>query len=169
VLEFEGLTDDGAVMQVYVVDPTVDRQMLIQDEDGFFEGRAKGTTALTDATATSFAQIAIGQTIGSNFTAGIVVFTIYCADATNQVVEVGQVEYACHNIAGTETCTFSTSEETSHGDGTASLVAPAWTITAGTDTIDLEVDSDCAGVTPTTHDMYWEIDQQSYSEITPQS
>jgi hypothetical protein len=127
----------------------------------------ENVTALTDATATAFATIAIPQTIGNNFAAGTVSWTIICDDTTNQAQEVGSVVFACHNLAGTESCTFATAVVHTLDDATASLVASTFSFAAGTDTVNLEIDSDCAGVTPSTQDMYWEIDQQKHRVVTP--
>jgi hypothetical protein len=124
--------------------------------------------ALTDATATAFVRVAIPQTAGSNYAAGEVKFTIFCKDAANQAVQQGNVEFACHNLAGTETCTFETVEEVAHGDGTAALSAPSFDIAAGTDTVDLRVTSDCTGVTPTTHTIQYRLDMMQPNTVTPQ-
>lgn len=126
------------------------------------------STALTDATATAFARIAIAQTIGSNYEAGQVIYSIYCDDSTNQAIQQGAVAYACHNLAGTETCGFSVPAGVTNSDGTADLATPVFDAAAGTDTVDLRVDSDCTGITPTTHTIQWRLDMPTTATVTPQ-
>jgi hypothetical protein len=123
--------------------------------------------AIADNSATAFVRIAIPQTAGSNYAGGELKFTIFCKDAANQAVQQGNVEFACHNLAGTETCTFETVEEVSHGDGTAALSAPSFDIAAGTDTVDLRVTSDCTGVTPTTQTIQYRLDMMQINTVTP--
>jgi hypothetical protein len=125
--------------------------------------------ALTDATATAFVRIAIAQAIATNYEAGKVEYTIYCDDDTKQAVQKGHVNFACHNLAGTETCGFGTPDGVTLGDGTASLSTPTFDATSGAaDTIDLRVTSDCTGITPNTHTVQWRISTEATATLTPQ-
>jgi hypothetical protein len=125
--------------------------------------------ALTDATATAFVRIAIAQAIATNYEAGKVEYTIYCDDDTKQAVQKGHVNFACHNLAGTETCGFGTPDGVTLGDGTASLSTPTFDATSGAaDTIDLRVNSDCTGITPNTHTVQWRISTEATATLTPQ-
>ena len=107
--------------------------------------------ALVDNTPTAFATMAMPQTAGSNYGGGKIIYTIFCKDASNQATESGEVSFACHNIAGAEACTFSSVTNVIMTDATASFVAPAFTAAAGADLVTFSVQSDCTGVTPTTH------------------
>jgi hypothetical protein len=125
--------------------------------------------ALTDATATAFVRVAIAQAIATNYEAGKVEYTIYCDDDTNQAVQKGHVNFACHNLAGTESCGFGTPDGVTLGDGTASLSTPTFDATSGAaDTIDLRVTSDCTGITPNTHTIQWRISTEATATLTPQ-
>ncbi len=124
------------------------------------------STALTDNTATTFVTMSIPQTAGSSYGGGKISYTIFCKDATNQAVESGEVLFACHNIAGAEACTFGTPSNVIQGDGTANFVAPVFSATAGSDALALKVQSDCSGVTPTTHTIQAFIQQQQNNTLT---
>ncbi len=125
------------------------------------------STALTDATATNFADVSIPQTGGANYAAGFIVYTIFCEDASNQAVQSGRVQFACHNLAGTESCGFGTPDGVTLGDGTASIVAPVFTATGGADLVNILVDSDCTGVTPTTLNIQHRFDMQQVNTVAP--
>lgn len=127
------------------------------------------TKALTDNVATAFATVAIPQTAGSNYAGGKGYYTIFCRDASNQAVEQGEFHFACHNRAGTETCTIGTAGAPTVNviltDGTASFVAPVFTAAAGADLVTLSVQSDCTGVTPTTHTIQVRFDMQQVNTL----
>ncbi len=123
------------------------------------------STALTDATATPFAEITIPQTIATNYKGGQVNYTIYCDDTTNQAVQQGIVSFSCHNIAGTEACGFSVPAGVTLSDGTADLATPVFTAAAGADLVNLEVASDCTGVTPSTHTIEWRLDMPTLAAV----
>lgn len=114
--------------------------------------------ALTDNVATAFATMAMPQTAGSNYGGGKIIYTIFCKDAANQATESGDVIFACHNLAGAEACTFGTANNVIMTDGTASFVAPVFTAAAGADLVTISVQSDCTGVTPTTHTIQARFD-----------
>lgn len=124
------------------------------------------STALTDNTATTFVTMSIPQTAGSNYGGGTIKYTIFCKDASNQATESGEVIFACQNLAGTESCTFGTASNVIQGDGTASFVAPVFTATGGTDNVAIKVQSDCSGVTPTTHTIQAFVQQQQNNTLT---
>jgi hypothetical protein len=136
---------------------------------GVTELQGSTSKALTDATATAFVRVAIVQTIGSNFEAGEVNYTIYCDDDTNQATQSGRVRFACHNLAGTESCGFGTPDGVTLGDGTASLDPPTFDATSGAvDTIDLRVNSNCTGITPNTHTFQYRVHVEATATLTPQ-
>jgi hypothetical protein len=124
------------------------------------------STALTDNTATTFVTMSIPQTAGSNYGGGEIKYTIFCKDASNQATETGTVGFTCQNIAGTESCTFGTPSNVIQGDATASFVAPVFSATAGSDAVAIKVQSDCTGVTPTTHTIQAFIQQQQNNTLT---
>jgi hypothetical protein len=133
---------------------------------GFQGGKS---TALTDATATAFVRLTLVQTIGSNYEGGEVIYSIYCDDDTNQASQSGTVMFACHDLAGTEACSFGTPNGVTLGDGTASLSSPTFDATSGAaDTIDLRVTSDCTGIVPNTHTILWRLDMPTNTTVTPQ-
>lgn len=125
--------------------------------------------AITDNVATAFATVAIPQTAGSNYAGGKGYYTIFCRDASNQAVEQGEFHFACHNRAGTETCTIGTAGAPTvnviHTDATASFVAPVFTAAAGADLVTFSVQSDCTGVTPTTHTIQVRFDMQQVNTL----
>ena len=129
--------------------------------------------ALTDNVATQFVSVAIPQTAGSNYAGIEISYTIFCKDATNFAVEHGRVDLSCVNAAGTESCTVGPTgagEPTVNvikGDGTASFVAPIFTATAGADLVDVKVQSDCTGVTPTTHMIQYLPKMEQINTVTP--
>jgi hypothetical protein len=127
------------------------------------------TKALTDNVATAFATMAMPQTAGSNYGAGKGIYTIFCKDATNQAEEVGEFHFACHNLAGTESCTIgavgAATVNIIHTDATASFVAPVFTAAAGADLVTFSVQSDCTGVTPTTHTIQVRFDLQQINTL----
>lgn len=114
--------------------------------------------ALVDNTPTIFATMAIPQTAGANYGGGKIIYTIFCKDAANQATESGEVYFACHNLAGSEACTFGTPTNVIMTDGTASFVAPVFAAAAGADLVSISVQSDCTGVTPTTHTIQARFD-----------
>ena len=148
---------------------TVDLGIAVNQFKNFYLARSiqgSKSTALTDATATNFADVSIPQTGGANYAAGFIVYTIFCEDASNQAVQSGRVQFACHNLAGTESCGFGTPDGVTLGDGTASIVAPVFTATGGADLVNILVDSDCTGVTPTTHNIQHRFDMQQVNTVT---
>lgn len=122
--------------------------------------------ALTDNVATAFATMAMPQTAGSNYGGGKIIYTIFCKDASNQATESGEVFFACHNLAGAEACTFGTPTNVIQADGTASFVAPVFTADAGEDLVTISVQSDCTGVTPTTHTIEARFDLPHVNTLT---
>ena len=114
--------------------------------------------ALTDNVATQFASISIPQTAGANYAGATVEFTIFASDGTNMAVQHGSVKITALNIAGTESVTVGTPDFVTLGDGTASLDTPAFTATGGADLIDLKVQSNATGITPTIHTIEYRPD-----------
>lgn len=127
-----------------------------------------GTKALTDNVATNFANVAIAQSVGANYSGGRVSYTIFCKDAVNQAEQHGLVQFGCHNLAGTTTCGWGTPDGVTLGDGVASIGTPTFTATSGTNAAVLKLQSDCTGVTPTTFTMEYRIEMERANPVTQQ-
>lgn len=124
------------------------------------------TKALTDNTATNFMDLSIVQTAGSNYCGGRVDYVAFCRDATNQATQTGHVVFACHNLAGTESCSFGTPDTVTLGDGTASIGAPTFSAAVGADKAAVSLQSDCTGVVPTTFTLSYRVDAPKICGIT---
>lgn len=129
------------------------------------------TRTLADASATGFVQIALPQTLGSNFTSGTILWQVHCdnGSTTTYADRAGQTVFTCNNIAGTEACVFDATAQQVTQAATYSLAAPAWTATGGTDTVTLNVNADCAGVVgPTNMYIHYRLDILDPQTVTPQ-
>lgn len=117
-----------------------------------------GTSTLTDATATSLVRFAIAQ---GTFISGQIHSTIYCDDTTNEVMLRMEHDFACSNDGGTETCGFTNDTAPDLGAtasiGTASITTHDVLFSAGTDTVDIQFDTDCS-LTPTTFEAAWTVE-----------
>ena len=126
-----------------------------------------GTTEIADNVATAFHRIAIPQTLLSNYAAGQIQYTITCSDGINQATQHGSVHFACQNLAGTEACGFGTPDGVTLGDGTAAIDAPVFTgASTVADTINLLVQSNCTGVTPTTDQIQYTMKTEQPNTMT---
>jgi hypothetical protein len=113
----------------------------------------KGTSTLTDATATNTILFSITS---QDFAAGTVAYTTVCIDATEQIMVRDTLDFVCFNDADTETCDFATGDPASLATGGATMV-PSYDITTGTNTITFRVTADCS-LTPTTLETEWKIE-----------
>jgi hypothetical protein len=126
---------------------------------------------LTPATATAFARVNIAQAVAgiNGWYGGTVFYTIIANTAAAAVVQayVGSVNFACTNLAGTETCSFGTPSSPADNTPTGAITAPTFDANAGTDTIDLRINTD-SDQTETTLGMFWSLIGNGTATITPQ-
>lgn len=106
------------------------------------------TKPIADASATAFHRLALTQNVGGNMTGGHLLWHVHCDNGTlgTYADRYGDTMLSCNNISGTEACVFDTTAQQVTQAATYSLAAPAFTATGGTDTVDLNVNADCAGV-----------------------
>lgn len=127
--------------------------------------------AITDASATAFVRIAVTQGGSSRFAAGTILWLLDCRDAagTSYADRVGQTVFLCTNINGTEACVFDATAQEVTQAATYSLASPTFTATGGTDTVDLNVNADCAGVVgPDFFTFHYRLDILVPQTLTPQ-
>jgi hypothetical protein len=124
--------------------------------------------ALADNTKAAFEVVDIAA---GSYGGGDVIYTLYCADASDRVSRSGRIPFAAQNTGGTETCAVGTA--TSSGDVTnnaKSFSTVTWTCAdGGTNKIQLEVQADCSIVTPTTLTIEYRVDMPKANAVTPQT
>lgn len=121
--------------------------------------------AITDATATTFATIAVSS---GGYEGGAIIGTVRCADATNHATGTVRVTFACDDTGGTTSCTFGTPDFAMQGDGTAAISTPTFDATDGSSLANLRINADCTGVTPTTLTFESRADIPTVATYTPQ-
>jgi hypothetical protein len=125
--EFEGATNDGNETVLTVEDPTADRTVTLPDETGYVDANQRGTSTLTDNTATSLLLFALADT---EFAYGSITLQTYCEDATDMVGTHEEYDFVCHNDADTEDCAFGVKTGTKPVSGTGAANITTHTLTA---------------------------------------
>jgi hypothetical protein len=126
--------------------------------------------ALVDNTATAFVRVAVAD---DDYEAGRVDWVAYAEDADTDARQVrsGNVQFACLNSSGTESCVFSTL-----GTGDTTFVPTAGTLACSftsasvvADTIDLRATCDTSlDAAAETLTFEWRLDVPTVATLTPQ-
>lgn len=126
-------------------------------------------TTLVDNTIKTFAVVDVPS---DSYAGGDVVWTVYCANATDRVARSGRLPWSAVNDGGTETCVVGTTSSSGDAGGTTGPPTFAGVtfacIDAGTNQIGLRVQADCS-LTPTTLTIQWRLDMPQPNTVTPQS
>jgi len=121
---------------------------------------------LADNTKATFATMSL-QTADS-YTGGDIIWTLYCADASDRVTRSGRLPWAAQTTGGTTTCavgtTSSSGDVTNNGKAFSSVTFTCADATGST--VQLEVQADCSIVTPTTLLIWYRFDIPYYSFLT---
>ena len=124
------------------------------------------STALADNTKKAFATLTVAA---GAYGGGDIIYTLYCADASDRVTQSGRLPISVQNTGGTETCAVGT--PITSGDSTNNAKAFS-TVTftcadGGTNMVQYEVQADCSIVTPTTLTIEHRFDMPKDSPVTP--
>lgn len=124
------------------------------------------STALADNTKKAFATVAVAA---GSYVGGDIVYTLYCADASDRVSRSGRITFAAQNTGGTETCAVGTPDTTGDVTNNAKAFTSATFTCAdgGTNAIQIEVQADCTIATPTTLTIEHRFDQPVIATVTP--
>lgn len=131
----------------------------------FYGNQGRAIKALTEGAATSVVRIPVAASAGVG---GIITFTAFAADASDQQTLTGVLQYAAVNKAATETCAVPTLT----GTALNSVSAGTLTCTYACDTTPanaVDIQFNCtSSLTQTTLDLYWRLDALGASEPLPQ-
>ena len=125
--------------------------------------------ALVDATNTEFVRVAIPQTMGSNYAAGQLIYTVYARDATTGTQTLhGIAEWSCINNAGTESCSTIIESQKTGAAVTGGTLTCALTHVFGlTDAIGIQANCD-SSLTVTSMTLQYRLDMPQPNTVTPQ-
>lgn len=153
--EFEGATNDGNETVLTVEDPTADRTVTLPDETGYVDANQRGTSTLTDNTATSLLLFALADT---EFAYGSITIQTYCEGGSDMVGTHEEYDFVCHNDGDAEDCAFGVKTGTKpvSGTGAANITTHTLTATYQTNQVTFQLQADCS-LTPTTLEGHWEI------------
>lgn len=136
----------------------------------YYGSAGKFVKTLTAATPTAVISIPVAQGAGVG---GVLRYTVFASDGTDQQSRHGSFNYAAVNKAGTETCTLGASDETTDGsvyaEGAAGNPTLTYAITcaAGTDAVTISFNA-ASSLTETTLELYGRVDHVGAGEPLPQ-
>jgi hypothetical protein len=127
------------------------------------------TTALTDNTKKAFVKVAVPA---NDYAGGDLVYTLYCADAADQVTRSGRVPFAGQAKTTVATCP-ATLTATSSGDisnNAKTFASVAFTCAVGgNNLIQIEVQADCSITTPTDVHIDFQPQLTKARDVFPQT
>lgn len=135
------------------------------NSQAYWGNAGRATKTLTEASATSAFQYSIASGVGAG---GIVDFTVFATDSTDQQTLTGVLQFSGVNKAGTETCPTPTLT------GTALNAVSTGTLTCSyaqdtTPTNACNVQFNCtSSLTQTTLEVYYRVNLVGPGQVTPQ-
>lgn len=131
----------------------------------FYGSAGKAIKTLTETTATSLVRIPVAASAG---TGGVLSFTVFAADATDQQTLVGMLYFSAVNKAGTETCATPTVAGTAlNSVSSGTLVCTYACDTSPSNAVDIQLNC-TSSLTQTTLEAYYKVDLTGPGQPGPQ-
>lgn len=151
--------------EITIMSATAASPQTQYNSQAYWGNAGRAIKTLTESSATSAFQVSIASGAG---TGGIVDFTVFASDATDQQTLTGVLQFSGVNKAGTETCPTPTLT------GTALNAVSSGTLTCSyaadtTPTNACNIQFNCvSSLTQTTLDVYYRVNLVGPGQVTPQ-